>query len=768
MPAPITISSPLPATDLIFESMATTAGLSMLDEIQLTLVSPSADLSPEALLGKPVTVTVALPDDAKRYFNGYVTRFAIGAHRGRHYGYQATVRPRLWFLTRTSDCRIFQEMSVPDIVKKVFEDHSVALFEFKLFRSYRKWNYCVQYRESDFNFVARLLENEGIYWYFKHTDGKHKLILVDSQSAHDAVPNHDTLPYYENAAGAPPDTEFVSNWTFSREVKTGKSVLASYDFERPSTNLKVEKEKTRSHDLGDYEMFDYQGDYIQSADGTQLAEDRVDELQARFQLLRGTSNGHSIEAGHLLKLSHHPRDDQNAEYLVTAMSIHAHNDSHESGSGGSGGYDCSFSAIPSAQQFRPPRRTPKPFVQGPQTAVVVGPGGEEIFTDKYGRVKVQFHWDRYGKKDDKSSCWVRVSHPWAGKNFGGMHVPRIGQEVVVGFLEGDPDQPLITGRVYNAEQMPPWDLPANATQSGILTRSSKGGGYGNANAIRFEDKQGSEQLWIHAEKNQDIEVENDETHWVGHDRTKTVDHDETVHVKHDRTETVDNNETITIHANRTEVVDKEESITIHGGRTEIVDKEESISIHGGRTEKVDKDESITIGGGRTETVANNESITINGGRTEVVANDESITINGGRTETVAKDEGITINGGRTETVAKNESVTINGGRTETVAKDESITINGGRTETVAKDESVSITGARTVSVGKDDTLSVAKNLKIDAGDSITLTTGSASITMKKDGTITIKGKDITIEGSGKINAKASSDIVMKGSKILQN
>ena len=768
MPAPITISSPLPATDLIFESMATTAGLSMLDEIQLTLVSPSADLSPEALLGKPVTVTVALPDDAKRYFNGYVTRFAIGAHRGRHYGYQATVRPWLWFLTRTSDCRIFQEMSVPDIVKKVFEDHSVALFEFKLFRSYRKWTYCVQYRESDFNFVARLLEHEGIYWYFKHTDGKHKLILVDSQSAHDAVPNHDTLPYYENAAGAPPDTEFVSNWTFSREVKTGKSVLASYDFERPSTNLKVEKEKTRSHDLGDYEMFDYQGDYIQSADGTQLAEDRVDELQARFQLLRGTSNGHSIEAGHLLKLSHHPRDDQNAEYLVTAMSIHAHNDSHESGSGGGGGYDCSFSAIPSAQQFRPPRRTPKPFVQGPQTAVVVGPGGEEIFTDKYGRVKVQFHWDRYGKKDDKSSCWVRVSHPWAGKNFGGMHVPRIGQEVVVGFLEGDPDQPLITGRVYNAEQMPPWDLPANATQSGILTRSSKGGGYGNANAIRFEDKQGSEQLWIHAEKNQDIEVENDETHWVGHDRTKTIDHDETSHIKHDRTETVDNNETITIHANRTEVVDKEESITIHGGRTEIVDKEESISIHGGRTEKVDKDESITIGGGRTETVANNESITINGGRTEVVANDESITINGGRTETVAKDEGITINGGRTETVAKNESVTINGGRTETVAKDESITINGGRTETVAKDESVSITGARTVSVGKDDTLSVAKNLKIDAGDSITLTTGSASITMKKDGTITIKGKDITIEGSGKINAKASSDIVMKGSKILQN
>jgi len=772
MPASITLTTPLPPADLIFESMAASAGLSMLGEFELSLLSPSATIKPEDLLGKSITVHAELPDDTKRHFNGYVTRFAIGAHRGRHYGYQATVRPWLWFLTRTSDCRIFQEMSVPDIVKKVFEDHSVANFEFKLFRSYRKWTYCVQYRETDFNFIARLLEHEGIYWYFEHTDGKHKLVLVDSQSAHNAVERHDTLPYFENTASAPPDTEYVSNWSFSREVRTGKAVLTSYDFERPSTDLKVDKDKSRSYDLSDYEMFDFQGDYIQSADGTQLAEDRMDEMQSRFQSLRGTSNGHSIEVGKLLKLDRHPRDDQNAEYLITASSIRAHVAAQESGGGGSGGsYQCDFSAIPSDQQFRPPRRTPKPFVQGPQSAVVVGPGGEEIFTDKYGRVKVQFHWDREAKKKDlkdKSSCWVRVSYPWAGKNFGAIHIPRIGQEVVVSFLEGDPDQPLITGRVYNAEQMPPWDLPANATQSGILTRSSKGGGYGNANAIRFEDKAGSEQLWIHAEKNQDIEVENDETHWVGHDRTKTIDNDETNHIKHDRTETVDNDESITIHGNRTEEVDKEESITIHGGRTEEVDKEESITIHGGRTEEVDKDESITIHGGRTEEVDKDETITIHGGRTEKVDKDETITIDGGRTETVAKNETITINGGRTETVAKDESITINGGRTETVAKDESITINGGRTESVAKDEGVTITGARKVDVGKDDTLSVAKNLKITAGDSITLTTGSASITMKKDGTITIKGKDITIEGSGKINAKASSDIVMKGSKILQN
>ena len=484
MPAPITLSSPLPDADLLFESMSLTAGLSVLGEAELGLMSPRHDLSPEDLLGKPVSVKIALRDGEIRHVNGYVTRFATAPSRGRHHGYQATVRPWLWFLTRTSDCRIFQELSVPDIVKQVFEDHSVANFEFKLFRSYRRWVYCVQYRESDFNFVARLLEHEGIYWYFEHTEGEHKLVLVDSQSAHDAAPGYESLPYFENARSAPPDSEYVSQWDFARAVKTGKVVLTSYDFERPSTDLAVDKARSRSYDLSDQEMFDFQGDYLQTADGTQLAEDRLDEAQSRFQLLQAASNAQGVQVGRLLRLEQHPRDDQNAEYLVTSIKLLAQVATQESGVGG-GSFQCGFSAIPSSQQYRPRRRTPKPFMQGPQSAVVTGPAGEEIHTDKYGRVKVQFHWDRYGQNDDKSSCWLRVSHPWAGKNFGAIHIPRIGQEVIVDFLEGDPDQPLVTGRVYNAEQMPPWDLPANATQTGILTRSSTGGGYANANAIRF-------------------------------------------------------------------------------------------------------------------------------------------------------------------------------------------------------------------------------------------------------------------------------------------
>ncbi|MDQ6628449.1 MAG: type VI secretion system tip protein VgrG [Pseudomonadota bacterium] len=764
---PITLKSPLPAADLLFASMGATAGLSALGEMQLGLVSAKSDLKPEDLLGKPVTVTVQLRNDAKRHFNGFVTRFGIGTRNGRYFGYQATVSPWLWFLTRTSDCRIFQDLSVPDIVKKVFEDHGVANFEFKLFRSYRKWVYCVQYRESDYNFVARLLEHEGIYWYFEHGDGEHKLIMVDSQSAHDAAPSCETLPFIEHGADTAPDTDCVSDWAFSREVRSGKFALTSYDFERPSTDLKVKAEQARSHAHADYEVFDFQGDYIQTADGSQLVDDRKDELQTPFQSLRGSSNAQGVDVGRLLKLSHHPRADQNAQYLITGLSVNASVDGYDAGSS-AGDYKCSFSAIPAAQQFRPTRRTPKPFVQGPQTAVVVGPSGEELFTDKYGRVKLHFHWDRYSKKNEKSSCWVRVSHPWAGKNYGGMHVPRIGQEVVVDFLEGDPDQPLITGRIYNAEQMPPWDLPANATQSGILTRSSKGGGYGNANAIRFEDKKGGEQLWIHAEKNQDIEVEADETHWVGHDRAKTIDHDETTHVKHDRTETVDNNEKITIGVNRTEKVGSNEKITIGANRTESVGANEDIAIGVNRSEKVGANETISIGANRTISVAASETATVALQRTHAVGINETIAIGAAQEIAVGAAQVVAIGAMQTITVGANQSTKVGAAQSTEVAAAQTTKVGANRGIKVGGDQSTDVSGGRTASVGKDDTVKVAKNLVIDAGDSVSIKTGSASITMKKDGTITIKGKDITIDGSGKINIKASSDVVVKGSKILQN
>ena len=546
----------------------------------------------------------------------------------------------------------------------------------------------------------------------------------------------------------PPDTEYVTRWHYSHAVKPGRTALTSYDFERPSTQLQVQQALQRQYTYSDQELFDFQGDYTQKGDGQVLVDDRLEEQQCRYERLTGTSNAHALATGCLFDLVKHPRDDQNAEYLCLQLQLTARQQPDESG-GGPGELTCSFAAMRSDQQFRPLRRTPKPFVQGPQTAVVVGPSGEEIFTDKYGRVKVKFHWDRDPAKNEKSSCWVRVSSPWAGKSFGFVQLPRMGQEVIVDFLEGDPDQPIITGRVYNAEQMPPWDLPANATQSGVLSRSSKGGAYGNANALRFEDKKGSEQVWLHAEKNQDIEVENDETHWVGHDRTKTIDHDETTQVKHDRTETVGNNETITIGVDRTESVGSNETIAIGVNRTETVGANESITIGANR--------SISVGGSETATVALQ--------RTHAVGVNETIAVGGAQEIAIGAAQLVAIGAAQSVNVGANQSTQVGVNQSTDVGANQSTKVGSNRSVTVGGDQSTSVGKGRSTQVTNDDALKVGKNLVIDAGDSVTIKTGSASITMKKDGTITIKGKDITVNGSGKINVKASSDVVIKGSKV---
>jgi type VI secretion system secreted protein VgrG len=767
MPTPFRLKTPLPEDTLHVQACVSREALSELGETTLTLLSEKKDLKATDLLGKPATLTIALRDDTPRHFSGYVTRFAQGGFEGRYCVYEMTLKPWLWLLTRTADCRIFQEMTVPDIVKAVFEDHPVAKFEFNLLRPYRTWNYCVQYRETDFNFVARLLEHEGIYWYLQHDDSGHRLVLCDSASAHDAAPGCESLPFYGHDGQVPPGLEHIDRWGGAQCVKPGKVVITDYDFERPSTSLQTQQARTRGYDLSDGEIFDFPGGYIQASDGSQYAEDRLDEIQSGFEVYDASTNAQGVCTGHLLKMARHPREGQNAQYLVTGTTLQLRQPVSGSDEADSE-LRCSFSCIPAAQQYRPVRRTPKPMVPGPQTATVTGPGGEEIYTDKYGRVKVQFHWDRRGQRNEKSSCWVSVAYPWAGANFGGIHIPRIGQEVIVGFLEGDPDAPIIIGRAYNGENMPPWDLPANATQSGFLTRSSKGGGYGNANAIRFEDKKGSEQLWLHAEKNQDIEVENDETHWVGHDRKKNIDNDETTHVKHDRTETVDNNETITIGVDRTEKVGNNETITIGVNRTESVGSNETITVGANRTESVGGNETISITGNRSITVSGSETASVALQRTHAVGVNETITVGAAQEIAVGAAQVVAVGAAQTITVGLNQSTSVGVNQSNSIGAKQSTDVGADRSLSVGGAQSTTVGKGRTTSVTQDDSLKVGKNLVIDAGDSVSIKTGSASITMKKDGTITIKGKDITIDGSGKINVKASSDVVVKGSKVLQN
>jgi type VI secretion system secreted protein VgrG len=547
--------TPLGKDVLLFHRLHAREELSRLSEFQLDALSTKADINVDDILGKNVTVKVELADNSLRHFNGYVTRFAQVGMRGRYHAYHASVRPWLWFLTRRANCRIFQQQTVPDILKKIFNDYpGLADTKFEVTSNYRTWDYCVQYRETDFNFVSRLMEQEGIYYYFEYQEGRNTLVLADSYSAHSARPGCEELPFIPQERMTRPEQERISAWSFEREIQPGRYVLDDYDAEKPSVELQVKTNVQRQHSNADFEFYDYPGEYLVKDEGEQYVRTRIEELHTQFELAQGQTNSRGLSVGYLVKLTGQPREDQNREYLVVSAQHQLEYSEYESMEASGTSYDCSFTMLSSRQQYRPARITPKPFVQGPQTAVVVGPSGDEIYTDKYGRVKAQFHWDREGEKNENSSCWIRVSHPWAGKNWGMVAIPRIGQEVIVDFLEGDPDNPIITGRVYNAEQMPPYELPANMTQTGILSRSSKGGSGANANEFRFEDKKGSELVYLHAEKDQDISVENDESHTVGHDRTKTIDNDETSHIKHDRTETVDNNEMITIGVNRTENV----------------------------------------------------------------------------------------------------------------------------------------------------------------------------------------------------------------------
>jgi type VI secretion system secreted protein VgrG len=379
------------------------------------------------------------------------------------------------------------------------------------------------------------------------------------------------------------------------------------------------------------------------------------------------------------------------------------------------------------QQFRPRRLTPKPFVQGPQTAMVVGPGGDEIYTDKYGRVKVQFHWDRYGKQDQNSSCWIRVSSPWAGKAWGGISIPRIGQEVVVDFLEGDPDQPIIIGRVYNAEQMPPYALPGNMTQSGMKTRSSKGGGPDNFNEIRFEDLKGSEQLFIHAEKDQDIEVEKDESHWVGHDRKKKIDNDEIVLIGHDRI------------------------MTVKHDKSEQVDNNKTIVVAKSHTESIGTAMSVSVGSSLTETVAANYA--------ETVGLAMELTVGGALAITVGAAMAESVGGAKVESIGAAKSENIGGSRSLHVGGDASDTIGKNRVLTVTKDDKVSVGGQNKIAVTKEYILN-AKKIQLVGEDEIHLKCGSAEVLLKSNGDITIKGNKINVKGSG--------DVIIKGSKIAEN
>jgi type VI secretion system secreted protein VgrG len=508
------VATPLGPDALLLAGFTGEEGVSRLFRYDLELLSTSESIDFNALVGQNVTVRMTLAGGDDRYFNGFISRFSQSGREYEFVRYHAELVPWLWFLTRTSDCRIFQKKKVPDIVKQIFDEYNLKDYKLHLYGDFLEREYCVQYRETDFNFVSRLLEEEGIFYFFQHEDGVHTLILANDPDEHKPCPDQPQARY-EISTGGKQEEDAILEWHVQQEVRPGIYMQADYNFEQPADSLKA-----NVSGKGQYEIYDYHpGEYRKVPEGDKLVRTRLQEMETSLLVARGSSDCRAFCSGYRFDLKGHFRSDMNQAWVITALHHSASNpgDFHSQSDASSGPhYNNQFECIPHATPFRPQRTTPHPVVQGSQTAVVVGPAGEEIFTDKYGRVKVQFHWDREGKKDENSSCWIRVAQNWAGKKWGAIFTPRVGQEVIVDFLEGDPDQPIITGRVYNAEQMPPYALPDEKTKSTIKSYSSKGGG--GFNELRFEDKKDSEQVFIHGQKDLDVRIEHDRKEWIGEDR----------------------------------------------------------------------------------------------------------------------------------------------------------------------------------------------------------------------------------------------------------
>ena len=720
--------------DLKFHTLDGSDELGRLFEFRIEALADSHSLSLKDMLGKPVTVRIEQQDQSTRYLNGIVARASLAGRRAeRYYGYELVVRPWLWLATRRSDCRIFQNKTVPEIVQEVLSTYGFPI-ENHLAESYVPREYCVQYNETDAAFVSRLMEFEGIYYWFRHAEDTHTLMLSDAMSSHMALPGYETIPYIARDRTAIADEEHIDGWLPAQEVSVGKHQTTDYDYTKPRADLSSQKVDPRGHDHDSFASFEWPGGYRDDAPGAHYSRVRLEEQQAEHERASADTDVRGAAPGYLFTLAHCPRADQNREYLIVRCQYRFQENAYASDQGAEAVVHQTMMLVqPSSLPFRSPRETPRPRTNGPQTATVVGPPGEEIWTDQYGRVKLQFRWDRYGQSNQDSSCWVRVSSPWAGGGFGGVQIPRVGDEVVVDFLNGDPDEPIVTGRVYNGEKMPPWGLPGSATQSGLLSRSSPGGTTEHANAFRFEDKKGAEQLWMHAERNFDAETEADHTLSVGNNHTHTVGNDETMQVKNNRQRSVGQNETVNIGKNRVAQIGVDETHEVGGNRTRTVGKKETVTIA--------SDREATIGGSHTESVTH------------------------AKTETIG--EGKTLNVGQMyQTTSQDMKTLVASAHTEEI---------GTRTSTIAKAHTHTVGGEHTVNVGANHTTNVQHQVTVNAGDQLSLVCGMSSIVMKSDGTITIRGVNVASSGteshsvnSKKVTSSASVEHTVEGTILKLN
>ncbi|HEX8637085.1 MAG TPA: type VI secretion system tip protein TssI/VgrG, partial [Pyrinomonadaceae bacterium] len=557
----LSITTPLGDDYLLLNKIRADERISELFEINVELLydeeeDDSYDLTMvdgAQIIGKTVSISITQDDGGERLLTGMVNDFTVAGRNRRFTSYYATIVPHVWLLTRKIQSRIFQNETVPEILRKVFLGFEV---KFQLQASYKPRNYCVQYRESDFAFASRLMEEEGIYYYFDHSGGMDKMILRDDFKSPEDCPSKSQIPIVnEDLKPGEPWESAIKQWKTGFRMQSGKVTNWDYHFQLPKKKLDADKQSMFS--VGDnkkLEVYDFPAGYARKYDdidksGGERADlknvfddnkrtvgNRMSALDAQYKTVSGSSDCATLTSGYRFELKNHPHGEFNKKYIVLSVKHEAEQTpDYIVGDTKPKAYRNSFTCLPhgaGSPEYRPPLKTPKPIVHGSQTAIVVGPAGEEIFTDKYGRVKVQFHWDRAGKYDSDSACWLRVAQPWAGNKWGTMFIPRIDMEVIVHFLEGDPDQPIITGCVYNPDAMPPYTLPDEKTKSTIKSNSSKGGG--GFNELRFEDKKGEEQIFIHGEKDLDVRIKHDRKEIIQNDSHLIVENDQAEHVKGDK------------------------------------------------------------------------------------------------------------------------------------------------------------------------------------------------------------------------------------------
>ncbi|XXT25192.1 type VI secretion system tip protein TssI/VgrG [Sorangium sp. So ce429] len=677
--------------------------ISELFHVEITLAAEDESLALGDVVGQPALLTLNGPA-TPRLVHGVIARFEQAEEGKRFTLYRATLVPAAWLLQHRHDCRIFQELTVPEIITKVLEAAGLHadLYRFLIHGDHPVREYCVQYRESDWAFISRLMEEEGIFCFFEHHPDRHVLVMSDSLHAHAPIAGGEELPF-RPGLGALASREHVSRFRCAQQVQPGQITLRDFNFKTPSLSLEA---KATAAQGGQLEIYDYPGAYGTPEAGKGLSRIRLEGWQAAVRTAHGESGCVRLTPGYVFALEEHPREAFNGRYLLLSVE---HRGSQpllgEAADGEEPHYENSIHCMPAEVPYRPPRWTPRPTVHGVQTAIVVGPAGEEIYTDAHGRVKVQFHWDRQGRRDDRSSCWIRVSQLMAGQGWGAMYIPRIGHEVLVDFLEGDPDRPIITGRVYHQTNPPPYPLPAERTKSTIKTNTSPGGG--GSNELRFEDKKGQEEIYLHGQKDWNIVVE--------HDKSQRVGHDEALQVTHNRTKAVGVDQSETIGVNKTIQVGKDHTELIGGNETKV------------------------IGGSRSQAVALSQS--------ELVGVNKSIEVGAHHTETIGATMTVTVGAAKAETVGLASAETVGAGK--------ALSIGGMYAVAVGADMRTEVAGSSAESAGGSKAVS--------AGETISIVCGSSKLSMDKGGNVIIEASNMKIDASGTVKVVASGKVDVESS-----